>query len=249
MRTDKCLTGGDPKRQRWRILAMIAPLASLLSHATGPDQTRAGAARTLPARPSPARSPAQPPAQSPDDALAASLSDDLVAVASGDRAAFARLFGHFAPRVKAYMLKLGMPAQRAEDLAQDTMLSVWRKASLYDPAKAEAATWVFTIARNLRIDALRRERHPEVSDDELLEHEDERPRADELLDGDRRARRLRGALAALTPEQAEVVQLSFFADLAHPAIAERLDVPLGTVKSRLRLAMAKIRKALGDDDR
>lgn len=244
MRTDKCLTGGDPKRQRWRILAMIAPLASLLSHATGPDQTRTGAAR-----PSPARSPAQSPAQPPNDALAAGLSDDLVAVASGDRAAFARLFGHFAPRVKAYMLKLGMPAQRAEDLAQDTMLSVWRKASLYDPAKAEAATWVFTIARNLRIDALRRERHPEVSDDELLEHEDERPRADELLDGDRRARRLRGALAALTPEQAEVVQLSFFADLAHPAIAERLDVPLGTVKSRLRLAMAKIRKALGDDDR
>lgn len=237
---DKCLTGGDPKRQRRRILAMIAPLASLLSHAAGPDPSRTGPARHLPAR---------PPAQCPDDALAARLSEDLVAVASGDRAAFARLFGHFAPRVKSYMLKLGMPAQRAEDLAQDTMLSVWRKASLYDPAKAEAATWVFTIARNLRIDALRRERHPEVSDDELLEHEDDRPRADELLDGDRRASRLRGALAALTPEQAEVVQLSFFADLAHPAIAERLDVPLGTVKSRLRLAMVKIRKALGDDDR
>ena len=232
----KCLTSGDPKRQRRRILGMIAPLASFLSHAAGPDQNRTGAARPLPARP-------------PDDALAALLSDDLVAVASGDRAAFARLFGHFAPRVKAYMLKLGLPAQRAEDLAQDTMLSVWRKASLYDPAKAEAATWVFTIARNLRIDALRRERHPEVSDDELLEHEDDRPGADELLDGDRRARRLRSALAALTPEQAEVVQLSFFADLAHPAIAERLDVPLGTVKSRLRLAMLKIRKALGDDDR
>lgn len=224
---------------------MIAQLASLLTHAAGADRTpdpkRIGQATRVSAKPA----VADPAAAR----LAADQSADLVAVAAGERAAFARLFAHFAPRVKAYMLKLGMPAQRAEDLAQDTMLSVWRKASLYDPAKAEAATWVFTIARNLRIDMLRRERHPEVSDDELLEHEDDRPRADEMLDGDRRARRLRGALASLTPEQAEVVQLSFFADLAHPAIAERLDVPLGTVKSRLRLAMAKIRKALGDDDR
>ncbi|PWC39018.1 sigma-70 family RNA polymerase sigma factor [Azospirillum sp. TSO35-2] len=212
---------------------MIASLASVLSPTADPD-------------PGGARAPGTEPAAD----LAAGLAADLVAVAAaGDRAAFARLFAHFAPRVKAYMLKLGMPAQKAEDLAQDTLLTVWRKASLYDPARAEPASWVFTIARNLRIDALRRERHPEVSDDELLEHEDERPRADDLLDGDRRARRLRGALATLTPEQAEVVRLSFFADLAHPAIAERLDVPLGTVKSRLRLAMAKIRKALGDDDR
>lgn len=216
---------------------MIASLASMLSPTVGPDPGGF-----------------QPPAGRVVNTLAADTAADTAAdlaavAAAGDRAAFARLFAHFAPRVKAYMLKLGMPAQKAEDLAQDTMLTVWRKASLYDPARAEPASWVFTIARNLRIDALRRERHPEVSDDELLEHEDGRPRADDLLDGDRRARRLRSALATLTPEQAEVVRLSFFADLAHPAIAERLDVPLGTVKSRLRLAMAKIRKVLGDDDR
>lgn len=193
--------------------------------------------------------PSSPP---PPDRIreepAADLSAALVAVAErGDRAAFARLFGHFAPRVKAYMLRLGAPPQRAEDLAQDTMMAVWRKAGLFDPAKAEAATWVFTIARNLRIDALRRERHPEVSDEALLEREDERPRADALLDSEQRARRLRRALAALTPEQAEVVRLSYFADLAHPAIAQRLNLPLGTVKSRLRLALGRIRKALGDE--
>ncbi len=183
----------------------------------------------------------------PDDG-ADPMSCALVAVAQrGDREAFARLFAHFAPRVKSYMLKLGAPPQRAEDLAQDTMLAVWRKAALFDPAKAEAATWVFTIARNLRIDGLRRERHPEVSDDALAEHEDDRPRADALMDGAQRATRLRGALRDLTPEQAQVVHLSFFADLAHPAIAERLNLPLGTVKSRLRLAMGKIRKALGDE--
>lgn len=168
----------------------------------------------------------------PADAHAA----DLIAVAiRQDRAAFVRLFEHFASRLKGYMLKLGMPPQRAEDLAQETMMTIWRKAALFDPAKAEVATWVFTIARNLRIDALRRERHPEVSDDALL-------------DGNQRAIRLRRVLKTLTPEQAEVVRLSFFADLAHPAIAERLDLPLGTVKSRLRLAMGKIRKALGDDE-
>lgn len=193
--------------------------------------------------------PSSPP---PSDRIreepAADLSAALVAVAErGDRAAFARLFGHFAPRVKAYMLRLGAPPQRAEDLAQDTMMAVWRKAGLFDPAKAEAATWVFTIARNLRIDALRRERHPEVSDEALLEREDERPRADALLDSEQRAQRLRRALAALTPEQAEVVRLSYFADLAHPAIAQRLNLPLGTVKSRLRLALGRIRKALGDE--
>ena len=187
------------------------------------------------------------PDSAPDSAK--DLSAALVAVGrERDRTAFGRLFGHFAPRVKSYMLKLGMAPQRAEDLAQETLLTVWRKAEQFDPAKAEAATWVFTIARNLRIDTLRRERHPEVSDDALQDHEDDSPQADEIVDGNRRARRLREALTALTPDQAEVVRLSFFADLAHPLIAERLNLPLGTVKSRLRLAMGKIRKALGDDE-
>ncbi|AWK89960.1 sigma-70 family RNA polymerase sigma factor [Azospirillum thermophilum] len=190
-----------------------------------------------------------PPDPPPDGAAVEPLAAALRAVAERhDRQAFALLFGHFAPRVKAYMLKLGMPQARAEDLAQETMLTVWRKAGLYDPARAEPATWVFTIARNLRIDALRRERHPEVSDELLEQQEDDRPPADALLAAGQRARRLRAALAGLSPEQAEVVRLSFFADLAHPAIAERLNLPLGTVKSRLRLALGKIRKALGDED-
>lgn len=177
------------------------------------------------------------------------FSADIRAIAvDRDKQAFARLFGHFAPRVKAYMQKLGASPARAEDLAQETMLSVWRKAELFDPARAEAATWIFTIARNLRIDALRRERHPEVPDDALTDLEDESPRADERLAGAQRTRRLRQVLSGLSPEQAEVVRLSYFADLAHPAIAERLNLPLGTVKSRLRLALGKIRKALGEDE-
>jgi RNA polymerase sigma-70 factor (ECF subfamily) len=84
-----------------------------------------------------------------------------------DRAAFAALFGHFAPRVKAYLLRLGAPAAVAEELAQEALLNAWRKAHLFDPAKASAATWLFTIARNLRIDALRREKHPELDPEDF----------------------------------------------------------------------------------
>jgi RNA polymerase sigma-70 factor, ECF subfamily len=180
----------------------------------------------------------------------ASLSKALVAVARRrDREAFARLFLHFGPRIKTYMMQLGMPDSRAEDLAQETMLVVWRKAELFDPSKAAAATWIFTVARNLRIDQARRERHPEVSDDVLLELPDEQLLADSVVARAAEDERLRIAMAVLSPEQAEVIRLSFFADLAHSAIAQRLSVPLGTVKSRLRLAMLKIRNELNDEDR
>jgi RNA polymerase sigma-70 factor, ECF subfamily len=173
------------------------------------------------------------------------LSADLVAVARRrDKEAFVRLFLHFAPRVKTYMMQLGMPDSRAEDVAQETMLAVWRKAELFDPQKSGAATWIFTIARNLRIDQARRERHPEVPDDVLLEMADEQPSADTVVARADDGERIRAAVDALSPEQAEVIRLSFFADLAHSAIARRLSLPLGTVKSRLRLAMTKIRDAL-----
>lgn len=172
----------------------------------------------------------------------------LVAVGrTRDRAAFARLFSHFAPRIKSYMMQRGVPDGRAEDLAQETMLTVWRKAGLFDPAKAAAATWIFTIARNLRIDQVRRERHPEVSDEALAGMADDTPLADSAVASAAEGKRLHEAIAALSPEQAEVIRLSFFDDLAHSAIAQRLRLPLGTVKSRLRLAMVKIRNVLNEE--
>src|SRR5690242_18414089 len=163
-----------------------------------------------------------------------------------DRAAFALLFSHFAPRVKAYLLRLGAPPALAEDLAQEALLSLWRKAHLFDPAKASAATWLFTIARNLRIDVLRREKRPE------LDPEDFQPEAETAADdGLARANdetRLRAALKDLPPDQIEVVELSFFADKPHSQIADELGIPLGTVKSRLRLAMARLKRALGEGE-
>ena len=122
---------------------------------------------------------------------------------------------------------------------------VWRKASLFDPERASAATWIFTIARNLRIDAMRRERHPA----ELLADADDPAEGgapDHRFDIRQREARLRDAVARLPPEQARVIRQSFFEDKPHADIERELGIPLGTVKSRLRLAMSRLRAALED---
>jgi len=171
----------------------------------------------------------------------------VVAVAQArDKAAFQALFDHFAPRVKGYLMRLGAGNSVAEDLAQEAMLAVWRKAGLFDPGKASASTWIFTIARNLRIDAIRRERRPEPdpSDPSLLP-EVERS-ADETMDWAKAEDRMRAALAGLPREQSQLIELSFLAEMPHSLIAAELGLPLGTVKSRIRLAMARLRLALGD---
>jgi RNA polymerase sigma-70 factor (ECF subfamily) len=174
-------------------------------------------------------------------------SDWIVAIAKDrSRNAFALTFARFAPRVKSYLLKLGCKNELAEELAQETLLTVWRKASYFDPARASASTWIFTIARNLRIDALRRERHPDdLLDEPALLPEPETP-PDEVLSGSEREQRLRRALKTLPEQQAEVVRLSFFHDKAHAEISTDLGLPLGTVKSRLRLAMVRLRAQLED---
>jgi RNA polymerase sigma-70 factor (ECF subfamily) len=162
-----------------------------------------------------------------------------------DRAAFGVLFRYFAPRVKAWMLRAGASPAAAEEMAQETMLIVWRKAALFDPARAGATTWIFTIARNLRIDTIRRERHPSV----LLDSADEAPTpepADKALDVAERDSRIAQALGLLPAEQAAVVQKAFFEDKAHADIEKELGIPLGTVKSRLRLAMLRLRPVLKD---
>jgi RNA polymerase sigma-70 factor, ECF subfamily len=165
--------------------------------------------------------------------------------AQQDRAAFALLFAHFAPRVKAYLLRLGAPSAVAEELAQEALLSLWRKAHLFDPAKASAATWLFTIARNLRIDTIRRERRPELDPEDFMPEPDASADAGMMVAQDEG--RLRMALKDLPADQIQVVELSFFADKPHSQIAQELGIPLGTVKSRLRLAMARLKRTMGDD--
>ena len=159
-----------------------------------------------------------------------------------DREAFAALFRFFAPRLKSYFLRLGTQPRTAEDLVQETMLRVWDRAGLYDPARAQASTWVFTVARNLRLDSLRGERHPEPESEALLAGlADEGEDAEALLDSARREERVQIALASLPAEQIEILRLSFFEDVPHAEIARRLELPLGTVKSRIRRALRRLR--------
>jgi RNA polymerase sigma-70 factor (ECF subfamily) len=129
---------------------------------------------------------------------------------------------------------------------QEAMLAVWQKARLFDPAKAGPSTWIFTIARNLRIDALRRERHPSDLMPDPSEEPDDPVQADRVLAISQQEIRIRAALSLLPPEQAEVIRKAFFEDKVHAEIEKELGIPLGTVKSRLRLAMTRLRAALGD---
>lgn len=168
---------------------------------------------------------------------------DLLAVARHrDRLAFARLYDWFAPRIKSYLMRAGLSADRAEDLAQEVMLTVWRQAPRFDPRKASASTWIFTIARNRRIDLLR-QRQPESVKLGEQTGEPEEAFQEEMEASDARLmrKRLEQAIAELPPEQAEVLRRFFLEGKAHSEIADELGLPLGTVKSRLRLAMARLR--------
>lgn len=165
-----------------------------------------------------------------------------------DREAFKALFGHFAPRVAAFARRLGANAQVAEDLAQDVLLTVWRRAGQFDRRKAGAGTWIFTIARNRRIDMIRHEVRPDFDPaDPSLQGEGEAA-ADDRLAGRRREQSLRRAVARLPEDQALLMRLAYFEDKSHGVIAGELNIPLGTVKSRIRLAMRKLRQMLKDED-
>lgn len=181
---------------------------------------------------------------------AAQLSELILRVAaSADRQAFEGLFLHFAPRVKGYLLRGGAEPGLAEEIAQETLLAVWRKSASFDPAKAGASTWIFTIARNLRIDRARRAAQPAALAEDPSQEAEAPPAADEVIAAAERDDRVRRLVADLPPEQAEIVQLSFFAEKPQTQIAESLGIPLGTVKSRVRLAMARLRTALEDLER
>lgn len=175
------------------------------------------------------------------------MSDLLQRIAANrDADAFNELFATYAPRIRSYMLRQGVEASAAEELAQETMLAVWRKARLYAPEKGNATTWIFTIARNLRIDRIRRERVWQELPEGHEEQASDDPAPDELVTQTEHAERINAALAELPEEQREVIGLSYLEGLSHSEIAERLDVPLGTVKSRMRLAYRKIRDSIED---
>jgi RNA polymerase sigma-70 factor (ECF subfamily) len=156
-----------------------------------------------------------------------------------DQQAFAALFHHFAPRVKAYLMKSGADASLAEECTQEVMATLWHKAHLFDPARASVATWVFTIARNRRIDALRRQRRPEP--EELPWGPEPEPSQDDALALQQESERLGEALRQLPTKQRDLIERAYFGELSHSEIAEETGLPLGTIKSRIRLALERLR--------
>lgn len=173
---------------------------------------------------------------------------DAVA-AQADREAFTHLFDHFGPRIKAYLLRIGSDGAMAEEVAQDVMVTLWRKAGLFDRSKSSVATWLFRIARNRRIDVLRRKRDINVDTDTMVIEDESLPDPNETLDEVKRKARIREALKQLPQEQLQLVELAFFTELSHSQISEETGLPLGTVKSRIRLAFGRLRRILDDDER
>jgi RNA polymerase sigma-70 factor (ECF subfamily) len=180
-------------------------------------------------------------------ALSCEADDLFLAIARDrDRSAFAALFHSYAPRLKTYLLRQGAPPALAEELVQEAMVLVWRKAALFDPARASASTWIFRIARNLRVDAQRRDRrHDGVPDLSEAPEPPQTPEGAQLVR--QRDERVRTALSDLPADQAELLRLSFFQDRPHAEIAQQLNLPLGTVKSRIRRAVQQLRSALEDE--
>ncbi|GAB5510083.1 MAG: sigma-70 family RNA polymerase sigma factor [Hyphomicrobiales bacterium] len=175
--------------------------------------------------------------------------DWLEAVAANsDRDAFAQLFDHFGPRLKAYLMRIGADESMAEEVTQDVMVTLWRKAALFDRSKSSVATWLFRIARNRRIDVLRRKRAITVDTETMVIEDESLPDPVETLDEEKRQGRIRTALRQLPPEQLQLVELAFFTELSHSQISEETGLPLGTVKSRIRLAFGRLRRILEDDD-
>lgn len=169
----------------------------------------------------------------------------LLSVAKSlDRDAFSELFDAVAPRLKSFMIRRGASPEQAEDLVQETMISLWTKAGLYDPAKGSVLTWVFTIAKNLRIDRIRKDASVPLS--ELIDYDppSDEPGNDEMLMRRQENVQVARALTEIPPEQKQILVLSFIEDMSQNQIAARLDLPLGTVKSRMRLAYARLRKTL-----
>lgn len=164
-----------------------------------------------------------------------------------DRGAFAELFQHYAPRVKAMMMRRGASSDRAEDLAQETLLRLWRKAGQFDPRRASASAWVFAIARNVSVDLARRDGRATAWLMEQEEPDEQDPdQPEQHLIVAERDEIVRSKIAMLPDDQLRVIRMSFFDGLAHAEISEVLGIPLGTVKSRIRLALQRMRDGLGD---
>ena len=159
-----------------------------------------------------------------------------------DQEAFAELFGLFAPRVKAFLMRAGADAATAEECTQEVMATLWQKAHMFDPSRASVSTWIYTIARNKKIDHLRKQRRPEP--EELAWGPEEEPDQADVIALQQESDQLSKAVAGLPEKQRVLIEKAYFGDLTHSEIAEATGLPLGTIKSRIRLALERLRHAM-----
>ncbi|UWQ90465.1 sigma-70 family RNA polymerase sigma factor [Rhodobacteraceae bacterium M382] len=159
-----------------------------------------------------------------------------------DKDAFAALFDYFAPRLKGFIMRKGTSSAQAEEIVQDVMLTVWRKAAMFDPHRAQVSAWVYQIARNRHIDIRRKENRPVP--EELYEDPGTEPDASQILAIDQEASHLKQALAQLSADQREIVEKAYLGELTHQQISEQTGLPLGTIKSRIRLGLERLRREL-----
>ncbi len=169
--------------------------------------------------------------------------DDMLRIRDDrDESAFIKVFEHFGPRVKAFLMRTGMDAALAEECAQEVLVTVWNKAHLYDASRASPSTWIFTIARNKKIDVLRKQKRPEPED--LPWGPEAEPDQADVLGLQQESEQLGRALADLPEKQRELIEKAYFGDLSHSEIATQTGLPLGTIKSRIRLALERLRHSL-----
>lgn len=159
-----------------------------------------------------------------------------------DRDAFGALFDHFAPRLKGFIMRTGSSAHNAEEIVQDVMLTVWRKAHMFDPHRAQVSAWVYQIARNRQIDIARKYNRP--IPDELAEDPGSEPDASQILAVEQETGKLKQALSTLKPEQREIIEKAYLGELTHQEISDQTGLPLGTIKSRIRLGLDRLRHEL-----
>lgn len=167
--------------------------------------------------------------------------------ATRSRAAFSELFEYFAPRVKSYLVRLGSDPSSAEEIMQEVMLNVWRKAGQYDRRQASVSTWLFRIARNRRIDSLRRTNRPELDAEDPMLQPAEVEQPDITVNRAQLEVKVRDVIETLPDEQLILLKAAFYEGLSHSEIAKKFDLPLGTVKSRIRLAFMRLRGSLERD--
>lgn len=165
-----------------------------------------------------------------------------------DQTAFAELFDYFSPRIKSYFVQLGASRDQAEDMSQDVMAVLWHKAHLFDPSKSSLSTWLFRVARNRRIDLLRRDKSALIDEKDPIFVPPEPIAPDEFVEEEERDRKVRRALALLQDKHADIIRMSFFLGLSHSQISDKTGLPLGTVKSRIRIAFQNLRSTLESED-